>query len=97
MDAVLDTGFTGYLLLPPDLVTALGLPFRNANKARLADGSIVEMQLYEGTVLWDGRERAALVYAAEGDSLIGMSLLYGNNVSLDVVDGGPVRISTLTT
>jgi len=28
IEAVIDTGFNGYLTLPPDLISALNLPFR---------------------------------------------------------------------
>ena len=41
VDAVVDTGFTGFLTLPPALVTELGLPFETTGHATLADGSEV--------------------------------------------------------
>src|SRR5262249_60579706 len=34
---------------------------------------------------WHGRERDVIVLEADGDPLIGMSLLYGSRVTLDVV------------
>ncbi len=39
IDAVVDTGFNGYLTLPPALASALGLPFVTTNPAFLADGT----------------------------------------------------------
>ena len=38
VDAVVDTGFTGFLTLPPALVAELGLPFETTGHATLADG-----------------------------------------------------------
>jgi predicted aspartyl protease len=30
IEAIVDTGFNGYLTLPPDVIAELGLPFREA-------------------------------------------------------------------
>src|SRR6266540_2608769 len=76
VDAVLDTGFTEYLTLPSSLIAALALPYVTLDRARLADGSIVDCHVYEGVVLWDGQERVVSVHTAEGTPLIGMSLLF---------------------
>ena len=38
VDAVVDTGFTGFLTLPPALVAELGLTFETTGHATLADG-----------------------------------------------------------
>ena len=42
IDAVVDTGFNGYLILPPMLVAELGLPVVGDGEAVLADGSEAE-------------------------------------------------------
>ncbi len=39
VDVVVDTGFNGYLTLPPELVADLGLPVVGDAEAVLADGS----------------------------------------------------------
>lgn len=41
VEAVIDTGFTGFMTLPPSLVVQLGLVFMGASAATLADGSEV--------------------------------------------------------
>ena len=38
IEAVVDTGFNGFLTLPPALVSELGLPFRIRGAAMLANG-----------------------------------------------------------
>ena len=52
LDAWIDTGFTGELVLPRHTVASLGLPLGPTVKARLADGS--EIQLDTHTCLLNG-------------------------------------------
>jgi predicted aspartyl protease len=93
--AVLDTGFTDYLSLSPGEIAALALPRRGAMRVALADGSIVSLQVYVATVLWDGQWQRVECLAADGGPLAGMGLLYGFRATLDVVDGGQVKIEAL--
>ena len=62
------------------------------HRATLGDGSMVVLDLYLATVLWDTQPREVLVLAAEGGPLMGMAMLYGNRVMLHVVDNGDVLI-----
>jgi predicted aspartyl protease len=55
--AVIDTGFDGWLSLPPALIVLLGLPWRRRGRALLADGSENLFDIYEGTVVWDRHRR----------------------------------------
>ncbi len=50
---------------------------------------------YRGTVLWDGQPLPVRVVEADGEPLLGMELLQGSRVTLDVRDGGPVTIDAL--
>jgi clan AA aspartic protease len=95
VDAVIDTGFSDFLTLPPNLIARLGLRFRSSTRVTLADGSTVALDLYRATVLWDGQPFDVPVIAAGSDPLVGMSLLYGFRVVIEVVDGGPVTIDAL--
>ncbi len=96
VDAVIDTGFTDSLTLPPSIVSSLSLHFDRFVDIRLADDSIVTVEAYGVTVLWDGAERIVAVYAMDGGPLIGMSLLYGNRITIDAVDGGTVTIERIS-
>ena len=91
---VVDTGFTGELTLPPAICAALALPFVRAQPAGLADGTPVQLDVYELRLLWDGQERFAEVLAMEGTPLVGMTLLNGCDVHLRVGSGGFVHITT---
>jgi clan AA aspartic protease len=95
VEAVIDTGFTGFLTLPARLIARLGLPFAGTTRAALADGSEVSMDVFEATVLWGDQDRGVVVLAAEGAALVGMALLSGYRVTLEVQDRGAVRIELL--
>ncbi|MXX20152.1 MAG: clan AA aspartic protease [Gemmatimonadetes bacterium] len=91
-DAVVDTGFSRFLTLPPSVVEELGLPFAGARLVILADGSEVALDAYAVTVLWDGRAREIVAYAADTTPLIGMSMLDGHSLYVEVEDRGRVVI-----
>lgn len=95
IDAVIDTGFNGFLTLPASLIQELGLVWRRRGRAMLADGSESLFDIYEATITWDGRPRRIAVDEVNSDPLIGMSLLYGYELTVQVVDGGRVVINPL--
>ena len=95
IEAVIDTGFDGTLSLPLADITALGLPWRRRGRALLADGTESVFDIYEATVVWDGRPRRVAVDAADIEPLVGMRLLNGYELTMQVVVGGQVRITAL--
>ena len=52
VEAVIDTGFDGHLLLPPSVVSSLSLPRIGSARPTLADGSVVVMTVHVAEVLW---------------------------------------------
>lgn len=95
IEAVLDTGYTGSLTLPSAVVSALDLPFRGRGSALLGDGSESEFDVHEATVTWAGERRLAAVDVAETDPLLGIGLLLGNELTVQVVAGGTVALRRL--
>ena len=95
IEVILDTGFNGSLTLPPALIAALGLPWRTRSLVILANGTNDLCDIYAATVIWDGRARHILVEAADTDPLVGMALLYGHDVHMQVIAGGSVSIEAL--
>lgn len=93
--AVVDTGFTGELTLPEEHIRELGYSYWGTIDGTLADGSEVQMNLYEGRVLWHDRDRDILVGAADGQALVGMELLSGSRLTVEATPGGEVRIEEL--
>ncbi len=76
-------------------MSALNLRLVGNRRATLGDGSIVVLDLYLATVLWSQQEREVLVLQAEGGPLVGMSLLRGSLLTIEVEPGGDVVIGDL--
>ena len=92
IEAIVDTGFTGFLTVTPAMVAALELPFQMMGRATLADGQETTFPMHAVTVMWDGQ--AVIVDAEEADTtpLIGMRLLDDHRLCVDIHDGGRVTI-----
>ena len=97
IEAVIDTGYNGFRTLPPVLVGALGLPFVTSGQAILADGGEATFDIHSVTVLLDGQPGDVDVYVSDTAPLVGMRLLDGHSVSIDVESGGRVVIERETT
>ena len=92
---VIDTGYTGWLTLPPDLISQLGLSFNRFGRAVLADGSEIAFNIYDAILLWDGQPLPIRVDAVDAEPLLGMSLMYGYKLTVEDVDGGIVTLERL--
>jgi predicted aspartyl protease len=95
VDAIVDTGFNGFLTLPLAQIARLRFPYEGIAEVILGDGDTVRLDSFAATVLRDGQLRTGLVLAAEGMPLVGMDLLHGPRVMLDITDGSPVTIEPL--
>ena len=95
IEAVIDTGFSGELTLPPSLVEPLGLQWLGRQQGKLADGQLHTFDVYAATVVWGNEERIVEVESADIDPLIGMSLLAGNRLTIEVRPDGEVKIEAL--
>lgn len=96
INAVIDTGFTGFLTLPLAVINSLNLRLYSREEGTLGDGSTCIFDVYSGLVIWDGEYRYIDVNASETDPLVGMSLLYGYRMQLDAIEGGTVTIQALS-
>lgn len=65
IEAIIDTGFDGWLSMPPSMIIQLGLVWHRRGRALLADGSESVFDIYEATVDWDGAARRIPVDEAE--------------------------------
>ena len=92
VNAVIDTGFNGFLTLPPILITTLGLTRLSRGRAILANGTEDIFDIYGATVLWDGQPRYVETDAVDTTPLVGMALLNGYDLHIQVMDGGRVAI-----
>ena len=94
IEAVVDTGYSGFLTLPTPLVTELGLPFAYMGQAFLANDAQVDFDVHYATVLRDGQPRDIEADATGSTPLVGMLLLDRHSLNIEVVDGGRVVIQT---
>ncbi len=92
IDAIIDTGFNGFLTLPPTLAMALGLTRLSRGRALLANGSEELFDIYGVTVLWEGQPRYVEADGVDTIPLVGMSLLEGYDLYIHVTHGGYVEI-----
>jgi clan AA aspartic protease len=95
IDAVIDTGYTGFLSLPREIIIDLNLPWTGIDRGTLGDGSEVTFEVYAATIIWDGQYRNIPVNEAETDPLVGMSLLHGYDLHIRAVAGGNVSIKAI--
>lgn len=93
---ILDTGFDGYLALPSEEIKRLGLVFSGQTRETLADGREVICDTFLANILWQGETHAGVKVLELGNQpLMGMALLSGNRVELEVKEEGSVTIEPL--
>ena len=92
IEAVIDTGYSGFLTLPTTLVMELGLPFAYVGRALLANDDEVTFDVHDVTVLWDGQPRDIKADATGSTPLVGMLLLDRHSLNIEVERGGRVAI-----
>lgn len=95
IQAALDTGFTGDLSLPGDVIQRLGLSALGQRDFTLADGVRSLMNSYSGRVFWHEGLSEVVVIQSRGTPLIGMGLLWGSRVTLEAIDEGEVVIEEI--
>jgi len=95
IDAVIDTGYTGFLSVPSEIIITLNLPWTGVDRVTLGDGSETTFEVYAGRIIWDGEYRDIPVNESETEPLVGMSLLYGYDLRIRTVIGGTVTIEEL--
>jgi clan AA aspartic protease len=97
VEFVIDTGFTGMLLLPAERVSDLHLARVRFVAIRLADDQIVEVDVYSAQVRWGSSVLDVEVLAAGSRALLGTGLLDGHELRIVFMDGGRVSIRPVLT
>ena len=92
VSVAVDTGFTGFLTLPPSTISQLDLVFITNQPAELADGSIIHYDVYAGRIAWHGQERIVPIYSMDSDPLVGMALLWNSRLTMDVIPNGAITV-----
>ncbi len=95
VQAVLDTGFNGFLSLSPELIRSLDLEFAAPAQVTLGDGTTVTLSVYLGVVTLSGRDVPVEILESSAGALVGMALLRGMELRADVIPVGNVSINVL--
>lgn len=84
VEAWVDTGFTGDLVIPGSIIKSLGLEPSGAIDGVLADGTQTQLETYHCEINWFGRNRSLEVIANAGEmSLLGVGLLLAKVLTND--------------
>jgi clan AA aspartic protease len=95
IDAVIDTGFSGFLTLPSNTIESLDLIWKGRDIATLGDGTSCIFEVYIAVVIWDGQYPTIDINESETIPLIGMQLLRGYDLRIQAIEGGSVTIEAL--
>jgi clan AA aspartic protease len=84
IEAWIDTGFTGELVLPHAVISDLGLLQSGTVEAELGDGSSKVLRTYSCSMEWFGLEQQIEVVANDGGlPLLGVGLLRERKLTVD--------------
>jgi len=95
IEAVVDTGFTGDLTLPPSLVRELGLEEVSTNEITLADGSTTEVPVFAAPINWFGTRKVFYAIQTDSTPLIGMRLMHSCRPAIDMIAEGSVSLQQI--
>ena len=87
VNAIIDTGFNGYISIPTILIEQSNWDFIGTEEYELANGDIVEEKLYLGKIIFDGDEIEVFSLTNRTkDVLIGTKILKNKILKVDFKD-----------
>lgn len=92
---ILDTGFTGQVLLPERLVNRLGLTLDRYGHGHPVGDQYIRIPAGFATVIWRGNRRNVHVLQLGTEPLLGMEFLWNHRITIDAVTDGAVNITPL--
>ena len=92
VEAVIDTGFIGDLALPSSIIRRLGLTRSGSINYILANGEPARMNIYRANIFWHEQIRNVVIAQTDDIPLIGIKLLSGSRITMDVSPNGGVVI-----
>lgn len=96
LDVILDTGFTGWLMLPSSVINQLGLTRQGTHLSVIASGASDSFDYYETRAGWQEQSRRVEVLQSMDQFLLGTALLEGCRVTVDTWEGGDVIIEEVS-
>ncbi|HEX5324673.1 MAG TPA: hypothetical protein VFW40_12870, partial [Capsulimonadaceae bacterium] len=95
IEFVLDTGFDGELSLPSHLAQLIDSEIAGTQSVQLADGRIASSPYYAIEIDWMDELRLTEVLLLEGNPLLGIELLKGHLLQIEISEGGEVSAEPL--
>ena len=95
IETVVDTGFTGFMTLPLEIIDQLGLERRLRTTVTLATGRRERVNTWRGYLLWHEQLCPILVLQSRGTPLLGMELLEGSLLTIQARANRDVLIEVL--
>ena len=87
VNAIIDTGFNGYISIPTTLIEASNWDFLGTEEYELANGDIVEEKVYLGKIVFDGDELQVFSLTNRtNDVLIGTKVLKNKILKINFKD-----------
>lgn len=96
LETVLDTGFVGDLSLPSNVIHRLGLVRTGSLNFILANGEPARLRTYHARVFWHDRLLDIEVTETGDVPLIGIRMLQGSRVTMEMFPGGEVLIEEVS-
>ena len=81
--------------MPASVIPQLDLVPMNNRYTYLAVGGEVWLSTWRGTIFWNGRPRFVEIVETDSEPLLGMELLFGNRIAIEVREGGAVTVETM--
>lgn len=95
VSAQIDTGFTEWFALPPQIIERLRLPLVGSEPLEFGNLSSEMINVYEGYICWYSDWRSVTVHQLPGEPTIGMELMRGYSIRIDSLSGGAVEIEAI--
>lgn len=95
-DAIIDTGFTGELTLPPAWIEDLGLPQSGVEQMIVADGRVIDTPMYDAYLIHDDDVHEVSVAETPTIPLLGTDFLWGFSLFVEFEDSGAIEIDSLS-
>jgi len=93
--ALLDTGFNGFLALPPTSIEDLNLEQVGREQYMTASGEMHVTGVYEAVVIFGERQLVVDEIVEAAEPLMGVGFLWGVKVCLGYREGGEVTLEEL--
>ncbi len=95
VEFILDTGFKGYLSLPQAAINALDAVYLGDRPVAFADGVIRTRPFYQIMLEWQEETHPIEIIALDGKPLLGVELIEGSILQVEMRDGGEVSVEPL--